>query len=305
VPYYIASSDGLLRVEDNGRVARLADGGFRHVVPGDDDGAAVALDDDGQLWDADDDGAAPFGSLPEAAGLSATCVLASGDDVWVGTVPAALFKRDGDDIVRVDGFDAAPGHDRWTAPRGSAGVRSLDIDDDDTLWANVHVGGILRSADGGRSWQPTLEPSVDVHQVYAVPGRAGTVVAACGDGGLATTTDGGTSWSMSTAGLTSTYCRAVVVADDTVLLSSQDGPGGGSATLHRRPLDDVEAPFVPCAGGLPDGIPGRIDTHMVAAWDEDAVIVLPSGDLYVSRDAGYAWRRLATSLGDVRAVVIV
>jgi hypothetical protein len=305
VPYLVASLDGLLRVDDNGRVTRLAEGSFRHVVPGDEDGEAVALDDDGQLWDVDDDGAAPFGTLPEGERASAACVLASGDDVWVGTAPAAIYKRAGEGFARLAGFDNAPGRDRWWSPRGVTSVRSLDIDDDDTLWANVHVGGILRSADSGATWEPTIDLNVDVHQVFAVPGQAGTVVAACGEAGLAMTTDGGATWTTSTDGLAETYCRAVVVADDTVLLAAQAGFEGGNATLYRRPLEDPEAPFVPCAGGLPDGLPGTIDTHTVATWDEQAAIVLPNGDLYVSRDAGYAWRRLATSLGDVRAVILL
>jgi len=303
VPYLIATTDGLLRVDDQGRINRLAEGAFVHAIPGEDDGEAVALDATGQLWDVDEDGAAPFAVFDEG---EARCVLANGDDVLVGSHPAALHRREGEGWARLDGFDRAPGRDRWTTPRGgAAAVRTIDVDDDDTLWVNVHVGGILRSTDGGATWTPTIDQDVDVHQVFAVPGRAGTIVAACGAGGLAMSSDRGLSWSMSKAGLSSTYCRAVAVAADTVLLSAQAGPGGGETTLYRRPLDDADAPFTPCAGGLPDGLPGSINTNLVATWDEQAAVVLPSGDLYTSRDAGYAWRRLIGSLGDATAVVIL
>jgi hypothetical protein len=307
MPYLVATDSGLLLVSDAGRFSRLSDQPFRHVVPGADDGEAVALDDTGQLWDVDEDGAAAFADLGATLpGVTPGCVLVDGEEVWVGTLPAGVYRRDGDTFAELDGFARAPGRDRWTTPAGGRpSVRSLDIDDDNTLWANVHVGGILRSSDMGASWQPTIDQGVDVHQVFAVPGKPGSVVAACGAGGLASTDDGGQTWTMSTTGLASTYCRAVAVAGDTVLLSAQDGPGGGGTTLYRRPLDAPDAPFKPCAGGLPDGLPGSIDTFCVTSWDEDAAVVLPNGELYVSRDAGYAWRRLVGSLGQARAVAII
>jgi photosystem II stability/assembly factor-like uncharacterized protein len=303
MPYVAATADGLIRVDDRGRMKRLTDGDFVHVVPGEEDGGAVALDSQGQLWDIDDEGAAPYDELKEA---QATCLLVDGHDVWVGAGPASLFRLKDDGFHRVETFERLPGHERWHTPWGApAAVRSLDIGDDETVWANVHVGGIARSRDGGATWTTTIDPDVDVHQVFVVPGRPDTVVAACGDGGLAMTTDMGATWTMSTAGLASTYCRAVAVAEDTILLSSQDDNRGGNTTLYRRPLDDADAPFVPCAGGLPEKLPGSINTFMVVTFGEEAAVALPSGDLYISTDAGYAWRRLVGSLGDVRAVTIL
>jgi photosystem II stability/assembly factor-like uncharacterized protein len=138
-----------------------------------------------------------------------------------------------------------------------------------------------------------------------VPGQPKTVVAACGEGGLATTTDSGATWSMSTDGLSSAYCRAVAVAEDTVLLACQDDNRGGNTSLYRRPLAEPDRPFVHCRGGLPEGLPGSIDTFMLATFGEDAAVALPTGDLYVSADAGYAWRRIVGSLGEVRALTIL
>jgi photosystem II stability/assembly factor-like uncharacterized protein len=282
---------------------RLTDGDFIHVVPGEEDGEAVALDFQGQLWDVDEEGAAPYNEFTEA---QARCLLVDGHDVWVGADPASLFRLTDDGFQRIGTFEQMPGHEKWHTPWGApAAVRSLDIGDDETLWANIHVGGIARSRDGGATWTSTIDPNVDVHQVFVVPGRPHMVVAACGDAGLAMTTDTGGTWTMSTAGLSSTYCRAVAVADDTILLSCQDDNRGGNTTLYRRPLDDVVAPFVPCAGGLPERLPGSIDTFTVASFGEEAAVALPSGDLYISSDTGYAWRRLVGSLGEVRAVTIV
>jgi photosystem II stability/assembly factor-like uncharacterized protein len=303
MPFVVATTDGLIRVDDRGRMKRLTDGSFIHVVPGEEDGEAVALDDQGQLWDIDDDGAAPYDELTET---KATCLLVDGHDVWVGAAPAALYRLSDDGFTRIETFEQMPGHEQWHTPWGArAAVRSLDIGDDETVWANIHVGGIARSRDGGSTWIPTIDINVDVHQVFVVPGRPDTVVAACGEGGLAMTTDKGATWTMSTAGLSSAYCRAVAVAEDTILLSCQDDNRGGNTSLYRRPLDDLEAPFVPVAGGLPERLPGSIDTFSLATFGEEAAVALPSGDLYVSTDAGYAWRRLIGSLGEVRAVTII
>jgi hypothetical protein len=282
---------------------RLADGSFLHVVPGEEDGEAVALDDQGQVWDVDPEGAAPYESFSSGR---ATCLLVDGAEIWVGTDPAGIFRHDDEGFRRLESFESMPGHERWTTPWGApAGVRSMDIGDDETLWVNVHVGGIARSSDGGTSWQPTINMNVDVHQVFVVPGHPKTAVAACGEGGLAMTIDGGATWSMSTDGLASVYCRAVAVAEDTVLMSCQDDNRGGNTSLYRRPLEEPDRPFVPCAGGLPERLPGSINTFMVATFGEEAAVALPTGDLYISGDAGYAWRRLVGSLGDVRAITIV
>jgi photosystem II stability/assembly factor-like uncharacterized protein len=303
MPYVVATSDGLIQIDDRGRPVRLAEGSFVHVVPGEDDGEAVALDDQGQIWDVDAQGAAPYESFDEGR---ATCLLVDGADVWLGTDPAGVFRFTDDGFRRIATFDGMPGHEQWTTPWGApASVRSIDIGDDQTLWVNVHVGGIARSTDGGSTWQRTLDMNVDVHQVFVVPGAPKTVVAACGEGGLAMTTDGGATWSMATDGLSSSYCRAVAVAEDTVLLSCQDDNRGGNTSLYRRPLDKPDEPFVPCAGGLPERLPGSIDTFTVATFGEEAAVALPTGDLYISADAGYAWRRLVGSLGEVRAVTIL
>jgi photosystem II stability/assembly factor-like uncharacterized protein len=303
MPYVVATADGLIQIDDRGRMTRLADGPFMHVVPGEEDGEAVALDDQGQIWDVDESGAAPYESFE---GGRATCLLVDGADVWLGADPAGLFRFTDDGFKRIEGFDRMPTHEQWTTPWGApASVRSMDIGDDEAIWVNVHVGGIARSTDGGATWAPTIDMNVDVHQVFVVPGQPKTVVAACGEGGLAMTTDGGLTWTQSTAGLSSPYCRAVAVAEDTVLLSCQTDNRGGNTSLYRRPLDKPDEPFVPCAGGLPEGLPGSINTFAVTTFGEEAAVALPTGDLYISTDAGYAWRRLVGSLGEVRAVTIL
>ena len=62
-------------------------------------------------------------------------------------------------------------------------VRSLtETSDHRALLANVHVGGIPRSGNGGASWAPTIDPDADVHQVRAAPTDRSLVLAAAAVG---------------------------------------------------------------------------------------------------------------------------
>lgn len=164
------------------------------------------------------------------------------------------------DGSRCEAFDRAPTKDQWYTPWGGPPeVRSWSVArDTGALYVNVHVGGILRSTDGGQSWDPTLDLDHDVHEVVAIGG--GVVLAACGDGGLAVSGDGGSTWRFVVEGLRATYCRAVAVSDDgsTVLLSASRGPGGQESAVYRRPLDaadDVPFELVAEFDGNVDRIP--------------------------------------------------
>ena len=298
--FVVATDDGLFHVDDEGVSKQLVEGGFRHAVALDD--GAVALAADGTLWNVDEDGAAEFEQLPPTKGAP-TCVLVNGNDVWAGTAGAhLLLVRDGE-LMPVPSFDAVEGREKWHTPWGGPpDVRSLDVDEDDVLFAGVHVGGVVRSLDAGETWLACGEIDWDVHQVLTVPDYAQTVVAACAVG-MALSTDTGETWEVESRGLHATYSRAIAVAGDHVILSASDGPNGGEAALYRRALED--SVFDRCRLGLPEWFLGNVDTHCLAAWDEQVVAAAPGGSLYVSNDIGLRWHELATGLPEPRAVVIL
>src|SRR5262249_51391316 len=146
--------------------------------------------------------------------------------------------------------ETVPGREAWYTPWGDPpDTRSLAVDRGGTVYANVHVGGVVRSTDGGRSWEPTLDIEADVHQVLAHPRRPGHVFAASAVG-LQTTVDAGATWQTVTEGLHATYLRAVAVATGGVLVSASTGPGGRRSALYRRTR--AGGPFERCRGGLPE-----------------------------------------------------
>ncbi|MGH7266766.1 MAG: WD40/YVTN/BNR-like repeat-containing protein [Candidatus Rokuibacteriota bacterium] len=240
----------------------------------------------------------PVASLEGPAGTS---VLAAGGAVWVGTEGAHLVRVEGSRLAPVEAFDRAPGRDRWYTPWGDpADVRSLAAGADGVVYVNVHVGGVVRSADAGRAWQPTVDIEADVHQVLAHPTRAGVVLAAAAVG-LLVSGDGGETWRTETAGLHATYARAVAVAGESVLLSVSSGPGGRRAGLYRRPLD-ADGPFERCREGLPEWFGSNVDTGCLAAAGPTAALGTDAGDVFVSTDAGVSWSRLAKGLPPITCV---
>ena len=90
------------------------------------------------------------------------------------------------------------------------------------LLANVHVGGIPRSTDGGVTWQPTIDIDTDVHEVCAHPIDPEIVIAAAA-AGPGISHDGGATWTIEQDGLPASYCSAVAfLGRDLLVAASTD-----------------------------------------------------------------------------------
>jgi len=289
---FVATSDGI-RGQDGSaelgghRVRALATdgGGWWAIV----DGHEVYRRPDGGAW------------APAARSSEPLTCLAPLDEggLLLGAAGARLhlFRAPGS-LDPVESFDRAPGREEWYTPWGGPpDTRSLAVAGDGTLYVNVHVGGILRSADQARSWAVTIDLHADVHQVVCPrPGQAQLVLAACADG-LAVSEDAGSTWVLREVGLRRTYCRAVAVAGDTVLVSASDGPGGSHAAVYRAPLKGCER-FERCRRGLPEWFEGNIDTGWLVGTDGLAAFVGPDGRLYRSEDEGGTWEQAGEDLGE-------
>jgi hypothetical protein len=219
------TDDGLFRID--AAPERIAEGPIAALCA---DGSTVwAVVDDTQLWQGEARGGF---RLVTAAPMELRSLVASGGELFIGTAGARLLRLDDDHFDEVDGFREVPGREDWHTPWGGPpDTRSLAAAADGTLYANVHVGGIPRSTDAGETWQPTIDVDADVHQVFAV---ADLVLAATA-GGLAVSGDRGSTWQWRDEGLHAEYARAVAVADDTVLVSTSQGPFGGRAAIYRGP----------------------------------------------------------------------
>lgn len=233
----------------------------------------------------------------------ATCLAATPGGMFIGTARAQLLHLEEDKLVPVGGFDRAEGREAWYTPWGApADVRSISGGSDGSIYVNVHVGGVLRSADGGETWRPLLDIEHDVHQVYAPSGRPGLVLVAAFDG-FGMSRDGGDTWTWENDGLHAHYCRAVALAGDTLILSASAGHHGRRAALYRRSLEGGGA-FERCTAGLPEWFSDNVDTGCVAGDGMTVAIGTGDGCLFLSTDAGRRWESVAKGLAPVRAVAL-
>lgn len=233
--------------------------------------------------------------------LRANCLLATDSGVWVGTAEARLMRWVGSRLDWVESFDRIEGRDDWFTPWGGPpDTRSLAAGPTGVLFANVHVGGVARSVDQGRTWHPTMDIEVDCHQVLAHPQDASVVLAATGVG-LGISTDGGTAWTYTDTGLHATYQRAVAVSGDQVLVSTSRGPGGGQAAVYRFTLGH-RARFEKCEQGLPKWFTDNIDTGCLVARGQSAALGTADGSVFGSSDLGKNWALVRADLPKISCV---
>ncbi|HEV8683479.1 MAG TPA: hypothetical protein VGS09_12025 [Actinomycetota bacterium] len=258
-----------------------------------------ALIDDRKVYRRSGEGS--WEGVAEASDRRGRCLLLHGGRLYVGTDEAHLLRMNGA-LEPVAPFDEIEGREKWYTPWGGPpDTRSISASHG-TIYVNVHVGGIVRSADDGESWEPTIDIDADVHQVMTHPDLPGLVLASTA-WGLARSEDGGVAWSFHDEGLHASYSRAVAIAGKTVLVSASTGPRGGRAALYRRPLEGDD-PFERCAAGLPEWFPGNIDTHCLAASGSTVAFGTADGDVFLSEDEGRTWQQAASGLSPVRALLL-
>ena len=241
------------------------------------------------------------------------CCVAVGDEIYVGTEDARVLRvGQAAHVEEVRGFGAVAGRETWYA--GSAvingqrmgpplGIRSITATADGAvLLANVHVGGIPRSTDGGLTWTPTIDVNSDVHEVRAHPHRPGVVVAAAAVG-LCVSHDAGVTWTVEQDGLHAAYCSAVAFAGDDVMVSASTDHFAAQGRVYRRSVDGAHA-LVPVEG-LPPWTDGIVDTGCIAARDTVIAFADRAGNLHVSTDSGRSWSRCASHLPPPSGVLII
>lgn len=231
-------------------------------------------------------------------GPIAHCLTDCSGTLFVGTEDSGLYRLDDDHLKRVSAFDDAPGRTDWFQPPGHRPATTWSLAcGPGQLYVNVHVGGLLRSRDGGASFVQTIDVNLDVHEVALGPD--GRLWAATGKAGLAESRDGGGTWSFHTKGLPATYLTCVAPAEDTVMVAASSGFGSGDDAVYR--FDGKK--FVRCDYGLPDRF-GHLNARQLVAQGRRAAVAGGDGNVYSTEDGGRSWRVALEGLASVRAIAL-
>ena len=303
---------------DNG-VFVLDDSGIRQELPNqpvqglssDLKGGATASVGGNSLYRRDADGS---WNLLARHDHTISTTFTNNQGTFVGTDDACVLAlTQNGDLKQIDNFDSIAGRDQWFA--GTAiidgkvlgpplGVRSLHGASSELLLANVHVGGIPRSVDGGNTWTPTIDVSFDAHEVHVDNNNANLVVAATAVG-LCMSHDGGDTWSLHTQGLHSEYCSAVTISGQSVFVAASESHFSPQGAIYRRSTNPGVETLEKVEGGLPNWLEGIADTSCIAAKYNQMVIISAMGSVYVSSDAGQKWVELEETVPGVSSVLIV
>jgi hypothetical protein len=224
-------------------------------------------------------------------GRSATCVHLHDGTVFVGGDDAGLWRLSDEALEPVESFRHAPTRADWYTPWGGPpSVLSMASHGDD-LYVGVHVGGIIRSADGGETWTDTIDLHVDVHEVSVNPDD-GVVWAATGERALAASRDRGTSWGFHTDGLHATYSLALAITSAGVLAGASSGHAARDGAVYL--FDGTRYETV---DGLPERLDGAVGPRQIVGTGDHAALIAPGGAVYASDDGGRHWSPVSQLAG--------
>jgi hypothetical protein len=302
---YAATGDGIARLDQMGRewsveLCLVGSGAQCLAVdPADANTLYAGLREGGVRRSADGGRTWIDCALPEAGVFSLAVSTADGA-VYAGTEPSRLFRSDdgGASWRELKALLQLPSRPTWSFPPRpwTSHVRWIapSPHEPDLLLVGIELGGLMRSNDGGASWQDHRPGAQrDVHSLAwhpRVPGRAYEA----GGGGAAFSQDGGESWQPADEGRDRHYTWSVAVdPDDPELwyVSASTGPyaahGGGEpqAFIYRR---RGREPWRALADGLPEPLPAM--PYALVATDGHLFAGLADGQIWESIDRGDSWR---------------
>ncbi len=225
----------------------------------------------------------------------------------VGVEGPHVYAVSEDGTKRLASFDALECREDWYTPWGGpAAVRSLARTRDGWVYADIHVGSIMRSPDQGRTWEPvTLDLHQDVHQVATSP-REDDLVYANTARAVYLSRDRGKSWQHRPEGFPYFYGRAIAVHPedpDCILASVSTGPhGNASGQLYRT--ENAGRNWSHVTDGFPDTTAGNIDTFHVAFTPDGRAWSVVDATLFGSLDRGLTWTPAWNAPSDIRMIAV-
>ncbi len=224
--------------------------------------------------------------LPEP-GVFSLAVSTAGGAVYAGCEPSRLFRSDdgGDSWRALDALLELPSQPTWSFPPRpwTSHVRWIapSPHDADLLLVGIELGGLMRSTDGGETWEdhrPGAQP--DVHSLAWHPREPGRAYEA-GGGGSAWSDDAGETWRPADEGRDRHYTWSVAPDPsdpDVWFVSASTGPfaahGGrdAQARIYRREGGEPWAEVADPGGAMPYALAFAREGRLFAALSNGRIL---------------------------------
>ena len=304
------STDGGLNWEQ-GKITPLANAAARiSASPLNSDLAYLAAYEAGVFRT--DDGGETWRQLASYPTGYAHSVLAHPNDpeiLFVGSEPAAVFRSadGGETWQECRGFQDVPEADQWHFHGNRLShVRELRTvpGDPDTIFAGIEVGGVVKSADGGKSWKQTQGTHDDIHFVNVSEANPRRIYVASAQAPYRSD-DGGENWELINNGLERRYTLHISASPrdaDLVLVTVSANAGRDNPQFYRSTDGGSNWELIESIGG---------DDDMVVAIDWDPVVQnmvyagTDGGKIYCSDDGGQQWKQVNVQLPTIAISAMV
>jgi photosystem II stability/assembly factor-like uncharacterized protein len=265
------------------------------------EGSLHASRDDGHTWESADSG------LTETDIYSLEASRAGGKlRLFCGTEPAKLFTSDdlGATWTEQTKLRSVPTVDKWyfPGPPHIAHAKHISFDPRDarTMYVSVEVGGLLRSTDGGETWEDIPGMFEDVHRLLINPADPRRMYIS-GGMGLWLSDDAGKTWENTTnaeheiGGYPDQLVYHPTNPELMFVAAAQDTPNhwrethfAGARIARSR---DGGRTWEVLTNGLPDRMQGNVEAMCLEGVGDRCALfaATTAGEVFVSEDAGDTW----------------
>lgn len=287
------------------------------MLVGTHNGGFAVSTDQGATWEFRNDGLA-------ATNVFSVASSKVGDEirVYCGIEPAHLYvsKDFGKSWTELDGLRNAPNIDDWTfpPPPHEAHVKHIIFDpsEPETIYACVEQGELLRSTDGGVTWEDMLsragvcdEAEGDAHRVVMRPSKPNELFMPTGFG-LFFSDDKGASWKnikerTPWIGYPDPMVYDPNREDVMFVAGGRRNPGfwiakqNASASIART-IDGGQN-WELAMGGLPENFTASIEAMCLDSYEGGCAVYLGTtdGDVFCSDNDGETWSKIVSGLPPV------
>ena len=238
-------------------------------------------------------------------------------ELVLGTGPTAIFKSSdsGDQWTECEQLRTLPETKEWTFPNPPhvSHVKGLSLcaTDPQIIFGAVEEGWLIRSRDGGKSWQNIKEGTeFDSHYVTVMPDDPAIVIAASGKW-FYKSSDGGDHFSVRNAGLDRGYMAPVALhpSRPQLLMTAAAAvpppfwrrPEGADTSFYRS--EDRGDTWQRLTGGLPEHF--KAAPRVVASDPEEPkmfFVGMTDGTIWMTDDCGDSFRKILGGLPQVMSV---